>query len=322
MTGAENPDVTVIVPTYRRATLARTLRGIAAQEADFTFELIVVDNDVARSAEPVVSDHATSIPAPVRYLHEPRTGSSYARNTAIAAAKAPVIAWCDDDAEPQPGWLSALVAPIRAGIAEGTGGRVVLDQEVARPRWFDEAGIGGYVTSFHLADEERELTGREFVVTANAAHATDWLRRIGGFDASLGTMAGVNFGGDDVRVARTLRAAGARLRYVPDAVVVHELPRKRLRAGYLLRRAWWVGRSDWVLDAPTLKQRRYGGARVALSWYVDELRNRRHEGITDPAVLFHALCDTARVTGSLVGAAQLARAVRHERTKPAGTVDR
>jgi hypothetical protein len=135
-------------------------------------------------------------------------------------------------------------------------------------------------------------------------------------------MAGVNFGGDDVRVARALRAAGARLRYVPDAVVVHELPRERLRARYLLRRAWWVGRSDWVLDAPTLEQRRYGGARVAVSWYACELRRRRHEGVIDPAVLFHALCDTARVAGSLVGAAQLARAARQKGTKPAGTFDR
>jgi glycosyltransferase involved in cell wall biosynthesis len=322
VTGPATPDVTVIVPTYRRATLARTLQGIALQEPDFSFELIVVDNDGARSAEPVVADHAPAMRAPVRYLYEPRTGSSYARNTAIAAANGAVIAWCDDDAEPQPGWLAALVAPIRAGNAEGTGGRVVLDPDVDRPRWFDERGIGGYVTSFHLGDEERELTGREFVVTANAAHATSWLRRIGGFDTSLGTMAGVNFGGDDVRVARSLRAAGARLRYVPTAVVVHELPPERLHARYLLRRAWWVGRSDWVLDAAALQQRKYGGARVALSWYAAELKRRRREGISDPAVLFHALCDTARVSGSLVGAAQLARVSRQEGTNPAGTVDR
>jgi glycosyltransferase involved in cell wall biosynthesis len=316
------PSVTVIVPTYRRASLARTLTGLATQAPPFTFELIVVDNDATRSAEATVQSHASAIHAEVRYLHEPRSGSSYARNTAIDAARAPVIAWCDDDVEPQPGWLEALVAPIRAGDAEGSGGRVVLDPEVRRPRWFDETGIGGYVTYFHLSEVERELTEREFVVTANAAHATSWLRRIGGFDPALGTMGKVNFGGDDVRVARAIRGAGGRLRYVPSAVVIHELPPERLSARYLLRRAWWVGRSDWVLDEETLRERRFGAARLAVDWYARELRRRRGEGLMQSKVLFHALCDTARVSGSLVGAAHLARAVRREKAEHAGTVER
>jgi glycosyltransferase involved in cell wall biosynthesis len=316
------PEVTVIVPTYRRPSLARTLSGLAGQDPSFVFELIVVDNDSTRSAEGIVQAHGGPVRGDVRYLHEPRSGSSYARNTAIAAARAPVIAWCDDDVEPQPGWLEALVAPIRAGNANGSGGRVVLDPQVPRPRWFDEPGIGGYVTYFHLSDVERELTGREFVVTANAAHATDWLRRIGGFDPALGTMGGVNFGGDDVRVARAIQAAGGRLRYVPSAVVIHELPAERLTARYLVRRAWWVGRSDWVLDAEWLRERRYGAAKVAIDWYAGELRRRRGEGLRQSKVLFHALLDTARVAGSLVGAAHLARSLRRERANPAGTVDR
>jgi GT2 family glycosyltransferase len=319
---APEPAVTVIVPTYRRPSLAATLTGLAKQTPPFDFEVIVVDNDAERSAEGIIASHAGAIRAEVRYLHEPRTGSSYARNTAIAAARAPVIAWCDDDVEPQPGWLAALVAPILAGEAEGSGGRVILDPAVPRPGWFDEPGIGGYITSFHLSEVERELQPREFVVTANAAHATSWLRRIGGFDPALGTMGGVNFGGDDVRVARAIQAAGGRLRYVPDAVVIHELPAERLTSRYLLRRAWWVGRSDWVLDEEILRERRYGGARVALDWYTRELGRRRTEGLLHSRVLFHTLCDTARVAGSLVGAAHLARSARRERAKPAGTFDR
>ena len=315
-------EVSVIVPTYRREGLARTLTALAEQRPEFAFEVIVVDNDPQRFAEPIVAAHADAIGAPVHYVHEPRVGSSYARNTAIAAARAPVIAWCDDDVEPEPGWLDALVAPLRAGTAEATGGRVVLDPTTPRPRWFDEDGIGGYVTSFHLSPVERELENREFVVTANAAYRTDWLRRIGGFDPALGTMAGVNFGGDDVRVSRAIRAAGGRIRYVPSAVVVHELPAERLTSRYLLRRAWWVGRSDWVLDAEHLRERRLGGARVALSWYGRELRRRRKEGLRNSSVLFHALCDTARASGSVVGALRLARDVRQERRKPAGTVGR
>src|SRR5437763_5069266 len=221
---APEPRVTVAVPTYRRSSLTRTLTGLAAQQPGFDFEVVVVDNDPERSAESTVRAHTGSIAADVRYVTEQRSGASYARNAAIAAARAPVIAWCDDDVVPQPGWLEALVAPILSGRAEGTGGRVILDPDVPRPRWFDEVGIGGYITHFHLADEEYELGPREFVVTANAAYATDWLRPVGGFDPALGAMATINFGGQDIKLSRAVPAAGGRIRYVPSAVVVHELP--------------------------------------------------------------------------------------------------
>src|SRR4051794_2487045 len=144
-----DPRVTVIVPTFRRPILARTLAGLARQDPPFEFELIVVDNDATPSAKELVERHSAVVRGAVRYLHEPRSGSSYARNTAIADARAPVIAWVDDDMEPQPDWLANLVAPILAGTADGTGGRVILDPSVARPKWFDEPGIGGYISYFH-----------------------------------------------------------------------------------------------------------------------------------------------------------------------------
>src|SRR3954453_18381406 len=104
--GVAKPDVTVALPTYRREGLARTLIGLAAQAPSFTFEVVVVDNDADRFAETIVQSHATQIPATeVRYVVEPRTGSSHARNAGIAAARADVIAWLDDDVEPQPAWL-------------------------------------------------------------------------------------------------------------------------------------------------------------------------------------------------------------------------
>jgi glycosyltransferase involved in cell wall biosynthesis len=318
--------VSVVVPTYRRLTLARTLSGLAAQRLDVPFEVVIVDNDPAGSAKSLVEQHAAAIAGDVRHVVETQSGSAYARNRGIAEARAPVVALLDDDVEPQPGWLAAITAPILAGVASATGGRVVLDPTVARPEWFDEAGIGGYLTSFHLDDEPRELTEREFVVTANAAFDVELLRRSGGFDPALGPRGTVQLVGDDVHVVRAVRRLGARVQYVPDAVVVHELPAARLRPMWLVKRAWWQGRSDWLLNADTLGERKYGGAAVAVDWYGRELRRRRADartgGIRPRAVLFHLVCDTARTAGSLLGAARLARMARSDNKEPADTVDR
>jgi glycosyltransferase involved in cell wall biosynthesis len=308
--------VSIVIPTYRRASLARTLRGLAVQEMGAGVEVIVVDNDRDGSASSIVSSYTDGIDAPLRHIVEPQSGSAYARNRGIAEARGSIIALLDDDVEPCPGWFQAITEPITSGRADATGGRVLLDPEVPRPKWLDENGIGGYITSFHLDDTERDLTEKEFVVTANAAFDADLLRRTGGFDPKFGPRGRVNLGGDDVHVVRTFRRLGGRVRYVPSAVVIHDLPKARMSPRYLLKRAWWVGQSDWVLDAETLGERRFGGARVALDWYGRELRRRRAEGLVSIPVLFHALCDFSRTAGSLVGAASLSRENRRSKGSP------
>jgi glycosyltransferase involved in cell wall biosynthesis len=304
------PAVSVVIPTYKRASLATTLDGLARQRTGLSVEVVVVDNDPGGGALEIVERFADRVDAAswqVRHVVEPQSGSAYARNRGIEEARGPVIALLDDDVEPHEDWLDRIVEPIREGRAEATGGRVLLDPTVARPGWFDEDGIGGYLTSFHVDDVEREISDREYLVTANAAFDSDLLRRSGGFDPALGPRGRTQLVGDDVHVVRAVQRLGGRVRYVPDAVVTHELPAARLKPGWLLKRAWWQGRSDWTVNADELGGRKYGGAKVALEWYSGELGQRRREGLSRAPVAFHALCDAARTAGALAGAARLAR---------------
>lgn len=299
------PAVTVVVPTARRPDALRRLLAAlpAAMAGGPAADVLVVDNDPVAA----VRDLVAASSAHVRYLLEPRRGSAFARNRALAETRAPVIAFLDDDVVPQPGWLAAITAPLLAG-AVGSGGRVLLDPSVPRPRWLDEAGIGGYLTAFALDGPARPLRPEEYVVTANAAFDAAALRESGGFHPALGPRPGQQLVADDVHVVRALRARGGTLCWAPAAVVVHELSPERLRPSWLLRRAYLQGRSDWLLDAEQLRARRAGGARVALSWLRGELRARTREGLGDPATAFHLATDLSRTLGALAQALVLARA--------------
>jgi glycosyltransferase involved in cell wall biosynthesis len=292
--------VTVILPTYRRPdSLRRALAGLSAQtDPGVPWELVVIDNDDGGGAEAVLRAGASGLPS-WRYVREERRGSAHARNRGIAEARGEIVAMTDDDCVPEREWLGRITAPILAGRCDATGGKVVLDPSVARPRWFDEEGIGGYLASWDPAAEERDLSADEFFITANAACRTEILRRSGGFDPALGPRGKTPLVADDNLLSRRIHAVGARIRHVPEAVVVHELVPERLNRRYLLRRAYAQGRSDWILDRDTLSQRRFGGARTATSWLGSELRARFKEGIFRPAVAFHAACDIARITGAL-----------------------
>jgi glycosyltransferase involved in cell wall biosynthesis len=305
--------VTVVVPTYRRPeSLQRLLRSLSEQAAAFEWDAVVVDNDKAGSARDVVHAAARTGLA-VRYEQEPRTGVAHARNRGVAAAAGDVLAFLDDDVVPLPGWLAAVCAPVVAGQAVAAGGPVILDPEVPRPRWFDESGIGGYLSSFSLGDEPLVLDDDgQYLLTANFAVARADLLGVGGFDPAFGPRGGTQLVADDARLVRLLRRNRGTVIYAQTARVVHELPPQRLTRRYLLTRAYQQGRSDWLLERMDHLDRRIGGARVAFTvlarWTRHELGCRWAEGLGRREVRFHVACDAARVVGFARGVVQFSAA--------------
>ena len=287
--------VTVAVPTARRAaSLQRLLAALPAAMAGVDAPVLVVDNAPSQPARDVVA----AAPLPVRYAVEPRAGSAYARNTALAQVQTPLVAFLDDDVVPRPGWLPALLAGMAAG-AVAAGGRVVLDPLVLRPAWLPEEGIGGYLSAHDLGPLARPLQPGEYLLTANAVFSVAALRAIGGFDPRLGPRPGSQLVADDVHVVRQLQAHGGTVVWQPEAVVEHELPEARMHRRWLLRRAYLQGRSDWLLDEAELRRRRAGGARVALDWLLAEVAARRGERLRRQDVRFHLATDVARTVGAV-----------------------
>ncbi|MGH2794651.1 MAG: glycosyltransferase [Actinomycetota bacterium] len=298
------PRVTVILPTYKRPeSLARTLEALAAQDAPFEWELVVIDNEDAPGADPVFRSKEAAFDGRARMVRESRRGSAYARNRGIEEARGDLTAMIDDDVVPAPDWLAKIAAPVLAGRSFGAGGLVLLDPSVDRPRWLDEIAIGGYLARWDLGADERELTVSEFILTANCIFDTAKLRATGGFEPSLGPRGKTPLVNDDALVVRRFKELGGSIRWVPGAIVFHELPPSRLKRRYMLRRAYAQGRSDWILDRESMSERKLGGARIATSWLGKELGRRRREGFRHPAVMFHAACDLARTAGALREAA-------------------
>ena len=299
---------TIVLPTFRRVeSLERLLTTLAAQrDPGFPWDVLLVDNDDPPGAREVFDRHAATLPGGSRFLHEEIRGSAYARNAGIGGVTREVTVFCDDDVVPRSDWLSCLVEPILSGRCEGTGGRVVLDPSVPRPGWFDEASLGGYLAAWDLAERERDLEPGEIVVSSNCAYRTDILKRTGGFDPALGPRGKTPLVNDDALVTRRFQELGGRVRFVPRALVIHELPPERLNRRYLLKRAYMHGRSDWILDRDLMSAGRAKGAGSALRALGRELALRKKEGIANPRVAFHAACDIARSAGSLREALVLA----------------
>ena len=113
-----SPSVSVIVPAWGAAHLVgEALASLQAQ--DFTdWEAIVVDDGAPDDVAGAVAPFAAADPR-IRFLATAHGGVSAARNHAIAAARAPLIALLDGDDVYRDGYLSTMIAAIDADPAIG-----------------------------------------------------------------------------------------------------------------------------------------------------------------------------------------------------------
>lgn len=142
--------LSVIIPTLRRPTeLERAVRSVMAQTGAHAQpdSLVVADNDPAASARETVDRLAAEATFPIVYVHAPKPGVATARNAALAATDAELIAFLDDDEIASPGWLTALVearealdADVVFGPIQGRAPSAQAWQQPYLERFFSRAG--------------------------------------------------------------------------------------------------------------------------------------------------------------------------------------
>src|SRR6266540_4406913 len=86
------PEVTVVVPTYRRPhLLSRLVEALEAQTFPAErFDVVIVDNASADDTPARLAALATASPLSLRHAVEPRRGPAAVRNTGWRGAAAPV----------------------------------------------------------------------------------------------------------------------------------------------------------------------------------------------------------------------------------------
>ena len=252
MAAAPPRRITAAICTYQRYDLLPgAIDSALAQSLPAgTFEVIVVDNspDAARSAREAAAfaQHPNLV-----WLHEPRPGLSTARNVAARRAAAPLIAYLDDDARADPGWLENIAACFDqfGDAVQVVGGRIRPWWGAPRPAWLADEMLGS-LTVVDLGPERRLLREGEWVAGANIAFRLDALRAAGGFDTSLGRSGGGAslLSAEETALTDRIKALGGLVAYDPAAAVEHWIDPERLTQRWFRRRAAWQAVSDYLRD--------------------------------------------------------------------------
>ena len=229
------PSVSVIIPTRGRPkSLARAVRSLFRQSGMSLeeIELVVVDNDAAGGADPVVARLAVKAPFALHYVREPSPGVASARNAGLGKARAPLIAFLDDDEQASAGWLQALIAAQVQFDADVVFGPVRCrpPEPLQRHRPYLE----GFFSRVGPAEPQ--------VLQGYFGCGCSLMRRAALPDPLAPFALSQNhLGGEDDRLFQQMKARGARFAWAPKAWVWEHPDPDRLTLAYTLRRAFAYG---------------------------------------------------------------------------------
>jgi len=197
------PRVSVVVCTYNGSrTISECLDALTRLDYP-DYEVIVVDDGSTDGAAAIARRYAC------RLIQTENRGLSSARNAGLGAATGEIVAYLDDDASPDPHWLTYLAATFLSSSHAGVGGPNVAPPGDGPIAECVARAPGGPV---HVLLTDREA---EHIPGCNMAFRKACLEAIGGFDPRF------RVAGDDVDVCWRLQERGWTLGFSPAAMVWH-----------------------------------------------------------------------------------------------------
>jgi GT2 family glycosyltransferase len=197
------PRISVIVCSYNgQRTLRDCFEGLLKLEYP-NYEVILVNDGSTDMTAAIGQEYG------IRVITTENHGLSKARNIGLDAATGEIVAYIDDDAHPDPHWLTYLAATFMNGEYAGVGG-----PNIAPP---DDGPIAECVANapggpIHVLLSDQEA---EHIPGCNMAFRKSCLQAIGGFDPLF------RIAGDDVDVCWRLQQRGWKLGFSPAAMVWH-----------------------------------------------------------------------------------------------------
>lgn len=242
---AQSPHAVVCIPSFRRPEgLKKTLASLAAQQVDFPFAIIVIDNDGAgQQAFAITQSFLTETGMVGQTFVEPQQGNCYAINAAFANARrcypsASYFLMIDDDEIASPQWLLHMVRTAETLGVDIVGGPVV--------RSFDKPASKA-VELHPLFGSIEAKTGAIDIIHGSGNCLIS--KRV--FETLEKPQFDVRFnflGGGDMDFFTRSKRAGLRFGWSAEAIITEFVPVERMEPKWIMTRSLRTGIINYSID--------------------------------------------------------------------------
>lgn len=239
---SNEPEVTVIIPTYNRSALLRdAVNSVLDQDTQIPFEIIVVDNNSKDDTPAVVQSLMDQHPGRISYILETQQGNAHARNRGVAAARAPVIAFLDDDVIVEKNWLTSLKQALdtRSDLSF-VGGKVLPQWNGPPPAWLTPEHWSP-LALLDYGPDELVIGGNSprGLLTANIAFRKSVFAETGAFSPHLQRVKNAIGSMEDTEFLLRVCRSGKQGIYLPAMIARAPVEPERLAKDY--HRRWHTG---------------------------------------------------------------------------------
>jgi len=224
---ARAPRIAVAVPSHERPVRLRWLLNALAEQTlpGEEWEVVVVHDSAGPETEALLEAHPLARAGVLRHRRVAPTLAGPKRNIAWREARAPLVAFTDDDCRPPPDWLERALA-----AAESNPGAVV--QGATRPDP-DEAHL--LAAAPHGVSQEIDPP-TPWGESCNIVYPRALLEALDGFEEAVALQSG-----EDTDLLARAREQGAPLAAAPEVLTWHAVDTPALPRRVRVTRRWGDG---------------------------------------------------------------------------------
>jgi GT2 family glycosyltransferase len=227
------PKISVVIPVYNDAKRLKNILWSLKKQSFKNFEIIVVDDGSKDNSYDVAKEYADKV-----IRNDINKGPAITRNLGIKNANAEIIAFTDSDCEAREDWLENINKFFSDKDNNVMMGKVVIPNSTFVG---DSISALGFPAGGHIGFENMWKVSKEgytdHLSSCNMALRKKVFEKHGLIDESFPLA-----GAEDSELSYRLNSRGVKIRYNPNAVIIHE-PRTSLKSFF----RWQVtrGRSNY-----------------------------------------------------------------------------
>jgi glycosyltransferase involved in cell wall biosynthesis len=257
--------ISAIVCTYNRDKyIYNVLQSIALNDYPRNlYEIVLVNNNSTDRTQDECQRFQADYPdVQFHYYVETNQGLSHARNCGIRHAQGDLLVYVDDDATVNTQYLRTYADFFarKAGceqhpdgtpshspadpLAVAAGGPILPVYETQEPDWMSHYTRQLITGKLYLGDKEKEFPHGAFPGGGNACYRKSVFDSVGLFNVELGRKGNSLIGAEEKDLFDKMTTRGMKFYYLPNAILYHIIPEKKLTNDYFRRLTYSIGVSE------------------------------------------------------------------------------